>query len=231
MSWLRHELLDGVGVDHGFGTRGCRPPERMLRPRQVHGAHVLVISRGAPPPPAAGAALGEADALVSDAPGVPIGVVTADCVPILLATPSGCVAAVHAGWRGLAAGVIGSAVDALAGLAPDASDAVAAIGPRIGRGCYEVDAPVVDALAGPCGAALDAALLATRPGHWQVDLAHLAVHLLRRAGLAATRIAALEGACTACDPERFHSFRRDGPNAGRLFHFAVARGDPPAPRS
>jgi YfiH family protein len=230
VSWLRHDLLDGVGVAHGFGTRAAGPPpERLLRPKQVHGARVLVLSRDAPP--ALGGLLGEADALVSDAPGVPIGVVTADCAPILLATPSGCVAAVHAGWRGLAAGVVGSAVEALGGIAADASRAVAVVGPCVGASCYEVDAPVVDALATRCGAALDAALAPTRPGHWQLDLGRVARDLLERAGLAATRIGVLEDACTACDSERFHSFRRDGPNAGRLFHFAVARGHLPAPRS
>ena len=230
MSWLRHDLLDGVGVAHGFGTRAAGPPARLLRPRQVHGARVLVLSRDALPPTGA-ALLGEADALVSDAPGVPIGVVTADCVPILLATPSGCVAAVHAGWRGLAAGVVGAAVDAFGQLAADASLAVAVVGPRVGASCYEVDAPVVEALATRCGDALDASLAPTRPGHWQLDLGRVARDLLERAGLAATRIGVIEDACTACDSERFHSFRREGPNAGRLFHFAVARGHPPTPRS
>ena len=218
MSWLRHALLEEAGIAHGFGTRASRPPEGLLRPRQVHGARVILLSR------VSGEALGEADAVVSNAPGRPVGVVTADCVPILLATPSGCVAAVHAGWRGLAAGVIGAALEALAELAPDARAACAAIGPHVGPGCYEVDAPVVDALAPRFGAALEAALGATQPGHWRLDLGALARCELERAGVAAARIGALDGACTACDRERFHSFRRDGPNAGRLFHFAVARG-------
>jgi hypothetical protein len=171
-----------------------------------------------------GGVLGEADAIVSAAAGRPVGIVTADCVPILIATPSGCVAAVHAGWRGLAAGVIGAALEALAELAPDARSALAAIGPHVGRSCYEVDAPVLDALAQRFGPALDAAIDATRPGHWQLDLGQLVRRELERAGLAAERIGALDDACTACDRERFHSFRRDGPRAGRLFHFAVAGG-------
>jgi polyphenol oxidase len=224
VSWLRHALLEDAGIAHGFGTRASRPPAGLLRPKQVHGARVIRLSKVSGPVAAEGEVLGEADAIVSDAPGRPVGVVTADCVPILVATPSGCVAAVHAGWRGLAAGVIGAALEALADLAPDAHAAFAAIGPHVGRACYEVDAPVVDALAPRFGAALDVALGSTRPGHWQLDLGALVRRELERAGVAAARIGALDGACTACDRERFHSFRRDGPNAGRLFHFAVARG-------
>jgi YfiH family protein len=223
VSWLRHALLDGVGAAHGFGTRACAPPEGLLRPRQVHGARVIRLSRVSHPDALAGGVLGEADAVVCAVPGATVGVVTADCVPILLATPSGCVAAVHAGWRGLAAGVIAAAVEALGELAADAGDAVAAIGPHVERGCYEVDAPVVDALATRCGEGLEAALAATRPGHWRLDLGRVARGELERAGLAPARIGALAGACTACHVERFHSFRRDGPNAGRLFHFVRAR--------
>jgi YfiH family protein len=168
--------------------------------------------------------LAEADAIVSALPGVPVGVVTADCLPVLLATPSGTVAAVHAGWRGLAAGVLAAALEVLADAAPDAALAVAAIGPHVGASCYEIDAPVVDALAVRFDAALARALEGTRAGHWRLDLASLARVELVRGGLAPARIGALAGACTACDAGRFESVRRDGPRAGRLHHFAVARG-------
>ena len=224
MSWLRHELLASAGIAHGFGTRGAQPPAGLLRPRQVHGARVIRLTEVSDAGDPAGGVLGDADASVCATAGRSVGVVTADCVPILIATPSGCVAAVHAGWRGLAAGVIGAAVEVLAELAPDAHAALAAIGPHVGRACYEVDAPVLDALAPRCGPALDAAIEATRPGHWQLDLGLLVRRELERSGVAAERIGALDDACTACDRERFHSFRRDGPRAGRLFHFAVARG-------
>jgi len=133
VSWLRHELLADAGIAHGFGMRGAEPPERLLRPRQVHGARVIRLTEVSDAGDPAGGVLGEADAIVSAAAGRPVGVVTADCVPILIATPSGCVAAVHAGWRGLAAGVIGAAVEGLAELAPDAHAALAAIGPHVWR--------------------------------------------------------------------------------------------------
>ena len=218
MSWLTHGLLEEAGVAHGFGTRACRPPVALVRPRQVHGTRVVVLGRDATP----GADVGEADALVSEREALPIGVVTADCLPILIATPAGRVAAVHAGWRGLAAGVIGEALAALAALAPEGvAGAAAVVGPRVGPGCYEVDEPVIAALARRFAGAVDAAIEETRPGHWRLDLAVLAREDLRRAGLV-ERIVALAGVCTACDPERFHSYRRDGPGSGRLFHWIAA---------
>jgi hypothetical protein len=212
--WLRHDLL--AGFPHGFGTRGREAPTGLVRAKQVHGREVLFVTR------ASDALLGPADALVCGTPGVAVGVVTADCLPVLLATPSGVVAAAHAGWRGLAAGVLEAAVEALARVARDADRARAVIGPHIGASCYEVDEPVVRALAPRFADALDGALCATRPGHFAIELARLAAFDLVRAGLAPERVAALTGACTACDRERFHSYRRDGPGAGRLFHYIAA---------
>lgn len=213
--WLRHPLLGDF--EHGFGTRGCDAPAGLVRARQVHGREVhRVVAAGA-------RQLGDGDALVSGVPGVPIGIVTADCLPVLIAAPSGAVAAVHAGWRGLAAGVLAAAVEALAAIAPDTDRAVAVIGPHIGGRCYEVDAPVVTALEARFGAAVEAALHVTRPGHFEIELARLASHDLAQSGLAAERIAVLADACTRCDGEKFHSYRRDGPAAGRLFHFIAAR--------
>ena len=217
MSWLRHPLLDAIDFEHGFGTRTAAAPAGLVRARQVHGRDVAHVTR------AGDTLVGDADALVCDQPGVAIGVVTADCLPVLIAAPSGAVAAAHAGWRGLAAGVLAEAVAALRAIAPDADRAVAVIGPHVAAPCYEVDEPVVRALAARFGAAVDAALRATRPGHFEVDLGQLARLDLERAGLARVRIAAIADACTACDPERFHSYRRDGPGAGRLFHFVTAR--------
>jgi YfiH family protein len=221
--WLQHPLLASAGAAHGFGTRACRPPQRLLRPRQVHGTAVVTLKHA---DVASGATLGEADAVVSALPGVAIGVVTADCLPLLVAAPSGVVAAVHAGWRGLAAGVVSAALEALAALDPEAARAVAVIGPHVERGCYEVDAPVVDALARRFGADLEDAVSATRPGHWQLDLACLVRAELWAAGLARERVGGLPGACTACDAERFHSYRRDGPRAGRLVHWIEGTAGP-----
>jgi YfiH family protein len=207
MSWIEHVLLREAGVPHGFGTRASPVRGDVRRPVQVHGAVVLSADSGC--------ALGEADASVATRPGVAVGVVTADCVPVLVSAGGGAVAAVHAGWRGLARGVIPRALEALAAAAPGAG-LVAAIGPSIGACCYEVDAPVVEAMRERFGAAAEGALRPVRPGHALLDLAALARAALLAAGVPAASIGVVAGACTRCDAERFHSFRRDGPRAGRL---------------
>jgi hypothetical protein len=157
-----------------------------------------------------------------------VGVVTADCVPFLVATDTGsAVAAIHAGWRGLAAGVVAAGIEALRAEAAGAPRLVAAIGPHIGACCYEVDEPVLEALAPAFGPQLAAALRPGRPAHAWLDLGQLARSALLRAGLAPDALGALPRACTRCHPERFHSYRRDGVSAGRLYHFIAARGAPP----
>ena len=209
--------LARCGVAHGFGVRGAADPPGLLRPRQVHGARVVTADecRGAPPP--------EADAVICFEARVPVGVVTADCVPVLIASERGdAVAAVHAGWRGLAAGVVAQSVDALRQNGC-ASRLVAAIGPHIGSCCYEVDGPVLDALTRTFGAsAIDAASRPVRAGHALLDLGALTAGALRQAGLLGEDVGTLRGCCTRCDPRRFHSYRRDGALAGRLSHFVAA---------
>jgi len=211
---IEHPLLSACGVRHGFGTRADRLPAGVLRPRQVHGARVASALECA-----AGV---DADAVVATDPGELVGVVTADCVPVLAAGEDGrAVAAIHAGWRGLAAGVVEAGIDALRREAPRA-ELRAVIGPHIGPCCYEVDAPVLDALR-HFGRELDAATTAGRPGHHWLDLGALARAALERAGVSPIGIGAIPRACTSCDARRFHSHRRDGPRAGRLAHWiAVA---------
>jgi copper oxidase (laccase) domain-containing protein len=132
------------------------------------------------------------------------------------------VAAIHAGWRGLAAGVIGAGVAALRAEAGAHARLVAVIGPHIGACCYEVDEPVLGALAPVFGGRLAPQLAATRPGHARLDLGGLAREALLAAGVPADALGALPRACTRCDAERFHSHRRDGAAAGRLHHFIAA---------
>lgn len=220
MSAIPHPLLTRCGVEHGFGVRGSRPQNVVLA-RQVHGSRAVQV--GAESPPNAPDALGEADALVCAEPGVCIGVVTADCVPILAASvDGGSVAAVHAGWRGLARGVIAAGLDELRGVASGGAELVAVIGPHIGPCCYEVDAPVLDALAA-AHPRLEAALRPARAGHAYLDLGALARAALIEWGVAPANAALLPDACTACDVARFHSHRREGPERGRLVHVISAR--------
>jgi YfiH family protein len=162
----------------------------------------------------------EADAIVSARSGVGVAVVTADCVPILLADgEAGVVAAVHAGWRGLASGVITSSISELCALGADPSRLIAVVGPYIGPCCYEVDEPVLTAFAGRFASVMQAATHPTRAGHARVDLGAFAAAELISAGLLRANIGSLEGVCTSCDDERFHSYRRDGARAGRMLHF------------
>jgi hypothetical protein len=211
-------MLVHCAVAHGFGVRGSLAPQGCLRPRQVHGAQVARAeewSASGPPP--------EADAVIATRPGAVVGVVTADCVPILLAAPRGTgVAAVHAGWRGLARGVVRAGVAELArATGAGATRVVAAIGPHIGACCYEVDAPVLDAIQTELGSAALAGATRVRSGHWMLDLGALAALALEQAGIPRARIGTAAACCTACDRERFHSYRRDGARAGRLVHFAA----------
>ncbi|MCC6640490.1 MAG: polyphenol oxidase family protein [Deltaproteobacteria bacterium] len=218
-AFLRHPLLVACGVSHGFGVRGAPEPERCLRPRQVHGTAVMRASEGA--------GVEDADAIVSDVPGLPVAIVTADCVPVLVADPGGAhVAAIHAGWRGLAAGVVEAGLVALQRIGAEPARLRAAVGPHIGPCCYEVDDPVVTALEARFGAAAHAALTRSRPGHAMLDLGALVRAECVGAGLAPGAVATLGAACTRCDAARFHSFRRDGARAGRLLHYVSAGRDP-----
>lgn len=212
---LVHPLLTACGVRHAFGTRGAPEPPGLRRPRQVHGDRVTDAAACAREPAP------EADAVVSRLADVPVGVVTADCVPLLLAARDGrAVAAIHAGWRGLAAGVIAAGVRALAS-GPEAGGCVAAVGPHAGPCCYEVDAPVLDALRASGAPGLGEAVRTARPGHWWLDLGALAEAQLRAAGVG--EVGRVTPGCTVCDTERFESHRRDGPRAGRLVHWVAAR--------
>ena len=171
--------------------------------RQVHGVDVLRFESplDAPLPPADEPV---ADASVTSTPGVVLAVLTADCLPVLLCADDGReVAAAHAGWRGLADGVLEATV---AAMRTPPADLVAWLGPAAGPQAYEVGDEVREAfVATDAGAA--AAFVATRPGHHLVDLYALARRRLSAAGVASVSGG---GLCTISDPDRFYSYRRDG---------------------
>jgi len=194
--WRSTLLEPATWLEHGFGGRNSIgwPPEHAAAARQVHGSDVL----------RAGTAgnCGEGDALVTDVPGLWVGVRTADCVPILLADQrSRRVAAVHAGWRGTVAQVV---VKALEELGASPVDVWAAIGPAIGRCCYEVGSEVAREFGQPVDG----------NGRAHLDLVAENRQQLERAGVPGGQIDAEGPVCTRCH-EDFHSFRRDGAAAGR----------------
>ncbi|MEO5566217.1 MAG: peptidoglycan editing factor PgeF [Luteimonas sp.] len=204
-----------VADNRALLQRGLELPAAPHWLRQVHGTTVhRVVNRD----PSAGTGDGigaelepepEADAAVTGASGVVLAVLTADCLPVVLAARDGSeVAVAHAGWRGLAAGVLEATVAAMQG-AP--GTIIAWLGPAAGPAAYEVGSEVRDAFMAHDPRAA-AAFVPTRHGHWNLDLYALARQRLAGAGVAAVHGG---GLCTISDPSRFYSHRRDQ-RSGRM---------------
>lgn len=183
--------------------------------RQVHGTDVLQVEAALPYGNATKergrmADEPEADAAVTRVPGAVLAVLTADCLPVVFAARGGGeVAVAHAGWRGLAAGVLERTLGAMQA-AP--GGVIAWLGPAAGPAAYEVGAEVRDAFVGGDREAA-AAFTETRSGHWHVDLYALARRRLQAAGMAGGDIHG-GGACTISE-RRFFSHRRDA-RTGRM---------------
>ena len=194
-------------------------PAALFETSQVHGGAVRVVVAGEDP---ASVRREEADALVAPPGGIAIGVRIADCVPVLICDDgSGAVAAVHAGWRGVVAGVVEAGVAALAATCGNTPRRFrAALFPHIGGCCFEVGDDVAAQLA----------VLHPEPervvdrsrGKPRVDLALVVSSKLQACGLAAGEIERVAG-CTRCEPERFFSFRRDGQRSGRHIAAIISR--------
>jgi YfiH family protein len=148
---------------------------------------------------------------------IAVGVRVADCVPVLVADPvSGDVAAIHAGWRGVVGGVLRAGVEQLfagGGARGARAGAIAAIGPCIGACCFEVGREVAAQVGFVVREEGDKAF---------VDLRAAVRAQLRGLGLEDARIEEVAG-CTKHEPERFHSFRRDGANSGRMLAAIATR--------
>ncbi len=151
----------------------------------------------------------EADACVTATPGTVLAILTADCLPVLFCSRDGSeIAAAHAGWRGLAGGVLEATVQAMHA-AP--GELFAWLGPAAGPEKYEIGAEVREAFLAHDPNA-DSAFVATRENHWRVDLYRLARQRLAAVGV--TRVHG-GGLCTISDPSRFYSHRRDA-RTGRM---------------
>lgn len=171
---------------------------------QVHGVRVVDAASVTGLGDSVDDAAIEADASYTDARGVVCAVLVADCMPVLLCDRRGTrVAAAHAGWRGLAAGVLEAT---LAASGFDPAETLAWIGPAIGPGRFEVGDDVRDAFL-TAEATCGAAFVATADGKWLADLP-----LLARMRLSARGVTEVfeSGHCTASDEARFYSYRRDG---------------------
>lgn len=169
--------------------------------RQVHGTRVVdadVLDTAQDSP--------HADASVARQRGTVCAVMIADCLPVLFTNRTGTqVAGAHAGWRGLAGGVIANTVQALCEAGDEPADLMAYIGPGIGPAAFEVGADVYEAFT-ERDAGTKAAFVAHAPGKWLADLFTLARRALGHAGV--TQVYG-GGLCTYSDPRRFYSYRRD----------------------
>jgi hypothetical protein len=203
---------DRVGVNRQALAQHLGVPAVSF-PHQVHGSVVQVVGPLAHSGDGGSEGWPEADAFVTAAPAVALGVLVADCVPVLLADARhGVIGAAHAGRRGLAQGVVQATVAAMVGLGAEPESTSAVVGPAICGRCYEVPEAMRDEvdLLVPGSAAETAA------GTASLDLPTGAAGVLRAAGI--DRVA-VSGLCTATD-DRFFSYRRDGVT-GRFAGFVM----------
>lgn len=193
-SHSRAETLAAVGGS-GLELAACR---------QVHGDHHVEARNGE---------CGECDALVTDRTGIALSVATADCVPVVVGAGER-LAVIHAGWRGIVAGVVPKTVAAL-----QTQPLSAWIGPAIGPCCYEVDLDVARAVAGASADEVVVALAGAKP---HLNLQRAVAVQLRQAGV--DTISRVLNACTRCHEQGLWSYRRQGKGAGRNLAFAWLTG-------
>lgn len=196
------DTADAVAGNRRLLREACGLAEEPGWLKQVHGTDVVELRPSLPAEP-------QADAAIAREPGLACVVLTADCLPVLLADMRGeVIGAAHAGWRGLAGGVLEAVVEAM-GVAPERL--LAWLGPAIGQAAFEVGPEVRERFADADPGAADCFL----PGagdRWHADLPGLARRVLETRGVAAIRAS---GLCTHADPGRFFSHRRDG-RCGRM---------------
>src|SRR5262245_61429686 len=190
---------------HGLGAR----PAAFTK--QVHGARVVQTTESG--------FAGNADALVTSTPGLPVAVFSADCVPLILYDPDGArVAAVHAGWRGTVQSVARAAVESLVQAGGHANRFLAAVGPSIGPCCYEVDKPVIAQLDQAFASRWGAWVRSAGPGQWMLDLWASNEDQVRSAGTPGVGLPT-PGLSTGSHADLFSSSRRG--NKGRLVSIAA----------
>lgn len=175
-------------------------PHGLVSLYQVHGRDVVTVGEGYDITQRP-----KADGLVTRRHGIALGILSADCAPVLFADPeAGVIGACHAGWRGALAGVTDATIDAMIAQGARRERIKAAIGPCIGQASYEVSTPFRDEfLAADAGNAVFFGA-GKRDGHWQFDLPAYLMHRLRQNGVMAENL----GLDTCSDPDRFFSYRR-----------------------
>lgn len=202
-----------VRTNRALAVEAVQAGARLVTVYQVHSSDCVAVAE-----PWADDQRPHADALVTDRPGLLLGVVTADCAPVLLADhAAGVIGAAHAGWKGAVGGVTDAAIAAMEALGARRERIVAAVGPCIAQASYEVDSGFAANLT--VKDAANARFLAPgQPGHFQFDLEGYVAARLESAGIARVEPLGLD---TYGDPDRFYSFRRathrQEPTYGRQF--------------
>ena len=209
---------DAVAENRRLAADAVLPGGRLVTVYQVHSPDCVIVTdpwdeQGERP---------HADALVTDRPGLILGIVTADCAPVLFADrDAGVIGAAHAGWKGAHGGVIESTVAAMVQLGARRDRIVAAIGPCIGQPSYEVGEDFRANFA-PEDAQF---FIPGKAGHYQFALEHYVERQLRRAGVGTIDPLGLD---TYSDPQRFYSYRRatheGAANYGRQFSLIALAG-------
>ena len=194
-------------------------PHQLLTAKQVHGNDLLLIDE-ANPDISHFLSL-EVDAIVTNQPGIMIGVLVADCFPVLIwNTERKLAAAVHVGWRGAANGILSKVVKTMAEhFDCPVEQLQAAVGPGIGAHKYEVDRPVRDAFRKGSGFWPEISS-EVKLGYWQLDLSLSCRLQLEQAGLLPQHVEVAEQ-CTCCHPELFFSWRRDQGKTGRQLGYIM----------
>ncbi len=189
------------------------PGAQLVTVKQVHSPDAVIASAQWPED-----SRPEADAIVTDRPGLALAIVTADCAPVLMADrEAGVIGAAHAGWRGAFGGVLENTIAAMEQLGAQRSQIIAAIGPCIAKSSYEVDQGFRDRFIAQ-DAGNEVFFEVGNPSHWQFDLEGYAAERLRKAGIAAVDCLGLD---TYAEEDRFYSHRRSvhrlQPTYGRQF--------------
>lgn len=193
-----------VAVNRGRAVHALgMPPEKLCTLHQIHSAQaVIVLEPWTDTPP-------EADAMVTNTPGITLGILTADCAPVLFADEeAGVIGAAHAGWRGAQAGIIESTMLAMEQLGAQRDNIATVIGPCIAQKSYEVG-PEFIARFHPVDQQ-QFFIPSTREGHHRFDLTAYVTELLRSAGLQRMAVLAMD---TLSSPQQFFSYRRATLNA------------------
>ena len=191
--------------------------KRLAMTNQVHGGQVRCVTTADVHGDPCEKAGYEADGLMTDLPGVTLVVYSADCIPILFYDPARrVIAAVHAGWRGTAAGIASQAVERMRdvyGCRP--GDILAAVGPGIGPDCFETHEDVPNAMTAALSTAVLQHIKIKENGKFAVDLKGINAMRLEQAGLDRSHIAVSQ-LCTSCRSELFWSHRKLGTNRGSM---------------